>query len=149
MAGGWSFDADLCVAWPTAEICVMSVEGAVDVAYRQDVESAPRPAAHRAGLIDGFRRRLGALPAAAGFGLDDVIDPRDRLGGGGERTGRTHRPGVLSKGLDRGLGPSAIRGSLGLAREDGHVRLRRGVDASAVDVEHGGDAARWAWPSEP
>lgn len=77
MCGGRSFDADLCIAWPTAEISAMSVEGAVDVAYRKEVSSAEDPAARRAELIAHFRAQLGALHAASEFGIDDVIDPRD------------------------------------------------------------------------
>lgn len=77
MCGGRSFDADLCVAWPTAEICAMSVEGAVDVAYAKQVAAAPDPAARRLELIARFREQLGALHAAAHFGIDDVIDPRE------------------------------------------------------------------------
>ena len=77
MAGGRSFDADACVAWPTAEICAMSVEGAVDVAYRRDYEAAEDPAARRQELIDIFKSQLGALRAAEHFGIDTVIDPRD------------------------------------------------------------------------
>lgn len=77
MAGGRSFDADLCVAWPSAEICAMSVEGAVDVAYRKAIEHASDPAAHRTALIDRFRSQLGSLRAAEAYGIDDVIDPRD------------------------------------------------------------------------
>jgi acetyl-CoA carboxylase carboxyltransferase component len=52
MGGGKAFDSNACFAWPTAEICAMSVEGSVDVAYRRDYE------------------------AAEGFGVDEVIDPR-------------------------------------------------------------------------
>jgi propionyl-CoA carboxylase beta chain len=77
MCGGRSFDADLCVAWPTAEICAMSIEGAVDVAYASKVVHATDPAAHRSELIQRFRKQLGPLHAAAHFGIDDVIDPRD------------------------------------------------------------------------
>lgn len=77
MCGGRSFDADLCVAWPTAEICAMSVEGAVDVAYRTTMQSMPDPAARRGELVAGFKERLTPLRAAEGFGIDDVIDPRD------------------------------------------------------------------------
>lgn len=77
MCGGRSFDADLCVAWPTAEICAMSVEGAVDVAYRKRILAAPDPAARRAELISRFREHLDAMHGAAHFGIDDVIDPRD------------------------------------------------------------------------
>ncbi len=76
MAGGRSFDADASFAWPTAEICAMSVEGSVDVAYRQDYERAADPAARRQALISGIRDRIGPLQAAEGFGIDDVIDPR-------------------------------------------------------------------------
>lgn len=77
MCGGRSFDADLCIAWPTAEICAMSVGGAVDVAYRSQIRAASDPEAKRAELITRFRNQLGALRAAEGFGIDDVIDPRD------------------------------------------------------------------------
>jgi propionyl-CoA carboxylase beta chain len=77
MCGGRSFDADLCVAWPTAEICAMSIEGAVDVAYQKQVRAAADPVAKRAELIGRFREQLGALHAAEHFGIDDVIDPRD------------------------------------------------------------------------
>src|SRR5690606_3802434 len=76
MAGGRSFDADACFAWPTAEICAMSIEGSVDVAYRKDYESAPEPAKRRQEIIDSIRARIGPLQAAEGFGIDDLIDPR-------------------------------------------------------------------------
>lgn len=75
MAGGRSFDADLCLAWPTAEICAMSVEGAVDVAYRKQIMAGDDPAGARAGLIARFRTQLGPLSAAEANGVDDVIDP--------------------------------------------------------------------------
>jgi len=77
MAGGRSFDADACFAWPTAEICAMSIEGSVDVAYRKDYESAADPAKRRQEIIDSIRARIGPLQAAEGFGIDDLIDPRD------------------------------------------------------------------------
>lgn len=77
MGGGRSFAFDYAFAWPTAEICAMSVEGAVDVAFRRDVQAAPDPAARRQELIDETRDRIGADQAAHGFGVDDVIDPRE------------------------------------------------------------------------
>lgn len=77
MCGGRSFAADACLAWPSAEICAMSIEGAIDVAFRRDYESAPDPAARRQQMIDETRTRIGALRAAEGFGVDDIIDPRD------------------------------------------------------------------------
>jgi acetyl-CoA carboxylase carboxyltransferase component len=77
MGGGRSFDCDFAFAWPTAEICAMSVEGAVDVAFRREVQAAPDPAQRRAELIAETRSRIGAAHAAEGFGVDDVIDPRE------------------------------------------------------------------------
>ena len=77
MCGGRSFAADACLAWPSAEICAMSIEGAIDVAFRKDYERAPDPMARRRQMIDETRTRIGALRAAEGFGIDDVIDPRD------------------------------------------------------------------------
>ncbi len=77
MNGGRSFEADLCIAWPTAEICAMSVEGAVDVAYARKVAAADDPELARKRMIAEFRTQLGPLYAAEGFGIDDVIDPPD------------------------------------------------------------------------
>ena len=77
MCGGRSFGADACLAWPTAEICAMSIEGSVDVAYRRQYERADDPAAARQAIIDGIRANVDPLRAAEGFGVDDVIDPRD------------------------------------------------------------------------
>lgn len=77
MGGGRSFDADYAFAWPTAEICAMSVEGAIDVAFRRDYQNAPDPMARRQELIEETRARIGAAQAAEGFGIDDVINPRD------------------------------------------------------------------------
>jgi len=77
MCGGRSFSADACFAWPSAEICAMSIEGAIDVAFRKDYEAAPDPMARRQQMIDETRARIGALRAAEGFGIDDIIDPRD------------------------------------------------------------------------
>lgn len=77
MAGGRSFDADWAAAWTTAEICAMSIEGAVDVAFRREVEAAPDPAAKRAEMIAHYKSQTGALRAAEQFGIDEVIDPMD------------------------------------------------------------------------
>jgi len=77
MGGGRAFDANIALAWPTAEICAMSIEGAVDVAYRKQYEASDDPAAARAALIAEIKAQTTALHAASGFGVDDVIDPRD------------------------------------------------------------------------
>jgi acetyl-CoA carboxylase carboxyltransferase component len=77
MAGGRSFEADAVFCWPTAELGAMSVEGAVDVAYRREYESAEDPKVKREELIREFKSQLGALRAAESFGIDEVIDPRE------------------------------------------------------------------------
>lgn len=82
MCGGRGFEPDACLAWPTAEICAMSIEGSVDVAFRKQFQDAPDPAARRQELIEEIRARIGAVQAAEGFGIDDVIEPaqtRQRL----------------------------------------------------------------------
>ena len=76
MSGGRAFDADAAYAWPTAEICAMSIEGAVDVAYRKKYLAAEDPEAARQEMIDRIRGEIGASGAASNFGIDDVIDPR-------------------------------------------------------------------------
>lgn len=75
MCGGRSYSADLALAWPTAEISATSVEGALDIAFRREIEAAEDPAAHRQRLHDGFAAHISPLAAARGFGIDDVIRP--------------------------------------------------------------------------
>ena len=77
----------------------MSVEGAVDVAYRRDYEGADDPLVRRQELIDTFKGQLGALRAAEHFGIDTVIDPRktrsfiiETLAGCPARRRSTHPP---------------------------------------------------------
>lgn len=77
MAGGRSFGADASLAWPSAQICAMSVEGSVDVAFRKAYLAAPDPQAERQRLIDEIRSKIGAVRGAEGFGIDELIDPRD------------------------------------------------------------------------
>jgi len=73
MAGGRSYDADWAAAWTTAEICAMSIEGAVDVAFRREADTPEK----RAALIAHYRSQTGAVHAAAQFGVDEIIDPMD------------------------------------------------------------------------
>jgi acetyl-CoA carboxylase carboxyltransferase component len=75
MGGGRAFNATAAFAWPTAEICAMSIAGAVDVAYRKQYESTDDPMRARQSMIDDIQGQTGALQAAEDFGIDDVIDP--------------------------------------------------------------------------
>jgi acetyl-CoA carboxylase carboxyltransferase component len=76
MNGGRAFDADACFAWPSAQICAMSIEGAIDVAFRREYMAASDPQAQRQEMIEATRGQTASIHAAEGFGVDDVIDPR-------------------------------------------------------------------------
>jgi propionyl-CoA carboxylase beta chain len=70
--------ADLNLAWPTAEIAVMGIEGAVNIVFRAELAAAEDPAALRVQLERDYRERLANpyIAAARGY-LDDVIEPRE------------------------------------------------------------------------
>jgi acetyl-CoA carboxylase carboxyltransferase component len=70
--------ADVSFAWPTAEIAVMGAEGAVNVVFRKEIESADDPSARRAELITEYRDKFSTPYAAAERGfIDDVIEPAE------------------------------------------------------------------------
>ena len=70
--------ADIAYAWPSAEIAVMGPEGAANILFRKQIDSAADPAAERARIIDDYRRRfLNPYAAAAADYIDDVIEPRE------------------------------------------------------------------------
>jgi acetyl-CoA carboxylase carboxyltransferase component len=78
MNGGQaSFESEGTFVWPSAEICAMSVEGALDIIHRNEIAAAADPGARRRELGQAIRRKLGPLRAAEHFHLDEVIDPRD------------------------------------------------------------------------
>ncbi|UHQ96119.1 acyl-CoA carboxylase subunit beta [Natrinema halophilum] len=77
MASGRSNNSELAAAWPTAEICAMGIEGAVDIAYRSEIEAANDPDAKRETLVETFQDRTDAVRAAEGMGIDTVIDPSE------------------------------------------------------------------------
>ena len=82
MGGGRSTDNDLTVVWPSAEIAAMGIEGAVDIAYRRELEAADDPEARRRELVEEFTERTNAVRAAERLGVDAVVEPgetRDRL----------------------------------------------------------------------
>ena len=70
--------ADLNFAWPTAEIAVMGVEGAVNIIFRDRIDAAKDPAAERARLIAEYEDRFANPYVAAARGyVDDVILPSE------------------------------------------------------------------------
>jgi len=68
---------DVNLAWPTAEIAVMGPEGAVEVLFRKELDTAEDPDAAAEVRIEEYRARFAHpyIAAARGF-IDDVIDPR-------------------------------------------------------------------------
>jgi len=67
---------DMNFAWPTAEIAVMGVEGAVNIIFRDRIAAAADPAAERARLVAEYEHEFANPYAAAARGyVDDVIVP--------------------------------------------------------------------------
>ena len=68
---------DVNLAWPTAELAVMGPEGAVNILYKREIESAADPVALRAAKVEEFREAFANpyVAATRGF-LDEVIAPR-------------------------------------------------------------------------
>ncbi len=80
MCGAGTLVGFFAVAWPTAEFAGMNIEGAVKLGYRKELMAIDDPEARRL----EFERRTAiaydsakAVNAAAGGGIDDVIDPAD------------------------------------------------------------------------
>jgi propionyl-CoA carboxylase beta subunit len=73
-----SIGADLAFAWPSAEVAVMGPQGAVNIIFRKEIETADDADTRRAELIEEYTERFANPYIAAERGyVDDVIDPRD------------------------------------------------------------------------
>ncbi len=69
---------DMNFAWPTAEIAVMGVEGAVNIIFRERIAAAGDPAAERARLVAEYEAQFANPYVAAARGyVDDVILPHE------------------------------------------------------------------------
>jgi propionyl-CoA carboxylase beta chain len=69
---------DMNYAWPTAEIAVMGVEGAVNIIFRDEIASADDAAAERARLVAEYEERFANPYVAAARGyVDEVILPSE------------------------------------------------------------------------
>ncbi len=67
---------DVNLAWPTAEIAVMGVEGAVNIIFRDRLERAEDQDAERRKLVEEYETRFANPYVAAARGyVDDVIEP--------------------------------------------------------------------------
>ncbi|HHX65635.1 MAG TPA: methylmalonyl-CoA carboxyltransferase, partial [Chloroflexi bacterium] len=68
--------SDFNVAWPSAEIAVMGPDGAVNIVYRKEIESAADPEAARQERIAEYREKFANPYQAASYGyIDAVIEP--------------------------------------------------------------------------
>ncbi len=69
---------DVNLAWPSAEIAVMGPDGAVNIIFRKEMESAEDPAARKTELVSEYREKFANPYIAAERGyLDDIIEPRE------------------------------------------------------------------------
>ncbi len=73
-----SIGADLAFAWPSAEVAVMGPQGAVNIIFRKEIETAADADGRRTELIEEYTERFANPYIAAERGyVDDVIDPRE------------------------------------------------------------------------
>ncbi len=68
---------DFKVAWPSAELGALPVEGGVAAAYRREIESAPDPEARREEIEEELRSYGSPFRTAEVFMVEDIIDPRE------------------------------------------------------------------------
>jgi acetyl-CoA carboxylase carboxyltransferase component len=70
--------SDLNLAWPTAEIAVMGPDGAVNIIFRRELETADDPAKRKAELVAEYKEKFANPYVAASRGyIDDVIEPKE------------------------------------------------------------------------
>jgi len=70
--------ADYVMAWPSAEIAVMGADGACNIVYRKEIQTAPDPAAKRKELASAYETQFNNPYFAAGLGIvDEIILPRE------------------------------------------------------------------------
>jgi acetyl/propionyl-CoA carboxylase alpha subunit len=80
MSGGSFKRSVSSVAWPTGEFGGMGLEGAVKLAYRNELAQIQDPQQRKArydAMVAQLYQRGKALSIASIFGIDDTIDPAD------------------------------------------------------------------------
>ena len=65
------------IAWPTAEIGNLPVEGGVRAAFRREIEMADDPAARESELEAELKALTSPFRMAEAFATEDMIDPRE------------------------------------------------------------------------
>lgn len=70
--------ADINYAYPSAEIAVMGPDGAVNIIFKKEIDSADDPETKRNQLIDEYREKFASPWKAAELGyIDEVIRPAE------------------------------------------------------------------------
>ncbi|MEH6496975.1 MAG: carboxyl transferase domain-containing protein [Pseudomonas marincola] len=70
-------DNSYVLAWPSAEMGALPVEGGVAVAFRRQIAEADDPDAMRSALESELASKQSPLPRGESFSVHDVIDPRE------------------------------------------------------------------------
>lgn len=70
-------DGAYVLAWPSAEMGPVPIEGGVAVAFGRDIAASEDPDARRQELEDQLASRQSIVPRAESFSLHDLIDPRE------------------------------------------------------------------------
>jgi len=70
-------DADIKLAWPSAEWGSLPVEGGVAAAYRREIMAAPDPVAREREIEAELKPYASPFRTAEAFAVEDIIDPRE------------------------------------------------------------------------
>ncbi len=65
------------IAWPSAEIGNLPIQGGARAAFRREIESAPDPAAREAEIEAELAALTSPFRVAEAFAVEDIIDPRE------------------------------------------------------------------------
>ena len=80
MCGGSTHQTFFTIAWPTAEMGPMGLEGAVELGFRKELEAAPDTASRKVlydELVAHMYKKGKGVSVASVFEIDAVIDPAD------------------------------------------------------------------------
>ena len=83
MAGGSLHQPFFTIAWPTAELGPMGLEGAVELGFRKELEAEPDADSRKAlfeKLLAGMYEKGKAISVAGAFEVDAVVDPAETRG---------------------------------------------------------------------
>jgi acetyl-CoA carboxylase carboxyltransferase component len=65
------------IAWPSAEIGNLPVQGGARAAFRREIESAPDPEKREAEIEEELLALISPFRMAEAFAVEDIIDPRE------------------------------------------------------------------------